>query len=410
MTSPSPRRSGALAALAALALIAPPAAAAPGNGIRLGGTDGRLHPYLELESRWDSNAQFQSDKAEAGLVLHVRPGFSISAPGDRLALEADARLDWAQYLTGSDTAKLSKLFADASLGLGVNRKGALGLELRDAFSRSTTTASLTFGSAVISNRNNLDVSVPWRPGGGALGVTALGSWKLESFEPYSDCLDLVNASCGKQELADLGYNDLRGGLEAKWRFLPRTAAVLDGSYSVRVPNSEASSASVTGWRANAGVQGLVTAHLAATLKAGWGSASGGGSVGTWLASAELEWLPSITTSARIGYVHDWGTDPGKPFALYGNHRVYALGNVLLAGRLSAGLRTQLEMLDFRTAQGGTNRIFRLEPTLDYALARWGTVGVGYALSSRNTDITGQPEGYAYDFTKHELWLKARVTY
>ena len=407
MKPTGPRLLGALVALAALS-ISGQASATPGNGIRLGGTDGRLHPYFELESRWDSNAQFQTT-GQSGLVMHLRPGFSIASPGDLLAIDGDARLDWAQYLTGEDTSKLSRLFADVSLGVGLNRKGTLGFELKDDFQRSTTTASLTFGSAVISNRNNLDLSIPWRPGGGALAVTALGSWKLETFAPYSDCLDITDASCSTQELKDLGYNDLRGGIEAKWRFLPRTAAVVDASYSVRMPNSTTASRQVTGWRADAGVQGLISAHIAATLKGGYGSASGGGGLGTWLATGELEWLPTVTTSARLGYVHDWGTDPGTPFALYGTHRFYVMGNMLLAGRLTAGLKGQLESLSFHSSSG-SNLIYRLEPTLDYALARWGTLGLGYTLSHRKADVPNVPAGYAYDFTKQELWLKFRFTY
>jgi hypothetical protein len=401
---------GAVTALLATAAL--PAGATPGNGIRLGGTEGRLHPYLELETRWDSNAFFVNDERRSGVALHVRPGATLTSPGDLLAVDLDARLDWAQWISGEDTSDLTRLFASASLGLGVNRRGHVGLELTDSFERSTSTSSLTFSSAVVSNRNTLDIAVPWSPGGGALGVTASGGWKLEAFQPYGSCSggDPPNASCDEQFLSDLGYNDLRGGLEVKWRFLPRTALVVDGSYSVRMPNDEAQSRRVTGWRASAGLQGLVTQHLAATLKGGWGSASGGGSLGTWLASAELEWLPTITTSARVGWVHEWGTDPGNPFALFQANRIYLDGKMLLAGRWQAGMRSQLELVGLESSAGSTTTL-RLEPSLDYSVARWLTVGVGYALSSRKAnDIPNLPTGFAFEYTKHEVWLKARGTY
>jgi hypothetical protein len=410
MTDETSRWRGAIAAL--IAVVALPAGAAPGNGIRLGGTEGRLHPYLELEARWDSNAFYVNEQDRSGAVLHVRPGLTLNAPGDRLAIDLDARVDWAQWVSGEDTSDLSRFFASAALGIGVNRSGHVGFELTDAFERSASTSSLTFSSAVVSNRNKLDLAVPWRPGGGALGVTASGTWKLEAFEPYGSCLpsDPQNASCSKKELSDLGYNDLRGGLELKWRFLPRTALVVDGSYSVRKPNDETSSRSVSGWRAWAGVQGLVTQHLAATLKGGWGSASGGGSLGTWLASAELEWLPTITTSARLGYVHEWGTDPGNPFALFQIQRVYLDGKMLLSGRWQVGARGQLEAIGLESSPGSTVTML-FEPTVDYVLSRWLSAGVGYSYSSRKAkDIPNLPTGFAFDYTKNEVWLRVRGTY
>ena len=413
MTLPISSIPGALAALAALTLSSP-AWASPGNGIRLGGGEGRVHPYVELQLGWDSNAQYRASEREAAMILHVRPGLTLTAPGDRLALEGEVQLDWEQFLSGEDTNGLSNLFADASLGVGVNRKGVLGLELRDRFERSPSTASLTFSSAVISDRNVLDVAVPWRPGGGALAVTALGSWALESFDPYGDCAPGAdpNASCGtEEELSGLGYDDLRGGLEAKWRFLPRTALVVDGGYQSRLPNDEERSQKVEGWRASAGFQGLVTPHLAATLKGGYGSASGAATdLGTWLAGVELEWLPTVTTSAKLGYVHNWGTDPGSIYGLFSTHRVYADAKVLLAGRFTAAIRGQLASMDYEAEAAGTSTVVDVQPSLDYAFARWGLVGVGYQFQSRDADVAPIYDPYAFDYSRNALWLRVRGTY
>src|SRR5512132_3356813 len=116
---------GLLAAF--LALAAAPAGASPGNGIRLGGAEGRLHPYLDLEARWDSNVNFATStpalegatpqgKVLGDLILHVRPGFTLKVPGELVAVELDANADWAQYLglEDPDTRDLSKLYASAS--------------------------------------------------------------------------------------------------------------------------------------------------------------------------------------------------------------------------------------------------------------------------------------------------------
>jgi len=412
----SSRWTGALSALLAAA-VPLGAAATPGNGIRFGGADGRLHPYLELETRWDSNVLYEAGQPTSGLFLHVRPGLNLAYPGETIAVDADAKLDWQKSIT-ENAPDLDQLFADARLGVGVNRKGNVALELTDDFQRTADVSALTFGSAVISSHNTLDLALGWRPGGGALGVTASGTWLVESFEPYGACNsgDPPNASCDAARLKRLGYDEYRAGLEAQWRFLPRTAVLVEGNWTTRKPNDTTESPPFSGWRAGAGFQGLVTPHLGATLKGGWGSANaeGGAGISTWLARAEVEWLPTLTTSARLGYVHDWGGDPGQPFALYTTSRIYLDGKALLAARWSVGVSGQWEYLSYEVA-GGTNTIFRLEPTVDYSVARWLTVGVGYAWSSRSVAgfenaYPGFPSQLAYDYTKNELWLRARGTY
>ena len=416
MSLRSSRWTGVFAALWAAA-VPIGAAAGPGNGIRLGGADGRLHPYLELESRWDSNVLFEAGQPSSGLFLHVRPGLNLTYPSDKVAVEADARLDWQKSITDG-SPDLTQLFAEAHLGVDVNRKGVVGLQLTDEFQRTADNSSLTFGSAVVSSHNTLDLALGWRPGGGALEVTGTGTWLTEAFEPYGSCNagDPPNASCDTARLKRLGYDEYRAGLEAKWRFLPRTALLVDGSWTTRKPNDTTESPPFTGWRAGAGFQGLVTANLAATLRGGWGSANteGGGGISTWLARAEVEWIPTLTASARLGYVHDWGGDPGQPFALYTTSRVYLDGKALLAGRWSLAVGGQYEYLDYQLV-GGTSGIFRFEPSADYEVARWLTVGVGYAWTSRNVGgfenaYPGFPTQFAYDFSKNELWLRARGTY
>jgi hypothetical protein len=60
-----------------IASAASAAAASPGNGIRLGGSEGRLHPFLDVELRYDSNVSYTpANEAVADLILHARPGWS----------------------------------------------------------------------------------------------------------------------------------------------------------------------------------------------------------------------------------------------------------------------------------------------------------------------------------------------
>jgi hypothetical protein len=416
-------------ALALLLLSAVPAQAQAGfgDGIRVGGTEGRLHPFVELELRYDSNvATFYDPAATAGsgdLILHVRPGLQLTVPGENVAVELLARLDWAQYFGLKDpaTKDLSFLYADVSLGVGFNRKGQLGLELDEKFVRSNQPAVYSVATGVVSNWNDFALAVPWRPGGGALVVTAAGDWTVESFDSYKTgqvCTTAGNPFCSSAYLADLGYNNIGASLGVNWRFLPKTAALLDLSWFDRIPNSYVYSIGGSGLRAQAGVTGLVTSHLAATLKAGYGTtldlkldpASGPtpSSFGTWLALASLEWIPSAFTSLKLTFNHDLGFDPGTTWALYTNNHLSLEGKSKLNSLLGVSLTGDWFRLDYRDAASTTSQIFIVRPAVQADLTRWLMLELAYQFTDRNTDLAAPPPGWK--FTKQEVWLRGVVTY
>jgi hypothetical protein len=404
-------------ALVAAVGLARPAAAVPGSGIRLGGSDGRLHPYVELEAHYDSNVYYDALAQNAGdLVLHVRPGFKLNVPGELAAVDLNAALDWAQY-TGaeSSTTGLSRLYGEAGLGIGVNRRGTLGLELQDDFRRGSGTDALSLGGAVISNRNDLRLSVPWTPGGGALVLTLGGRWQLETFEPYLNgrLCTISSFACDSTVLSKLGYSEVRGDAELKWKFLPRTAAVLEAGWFSHLANSSTYGVDVSGLRARAGLKGLLTTHLAGTLEAGYADTFGSAPepFRTWLATAELEWLATETAGVRVGYEHDLGIDPGTLYSLYARNRVYADGRILLGSRYTARLGVQWDHRTYELVRDSTSSLVRVEPSLEAEVARWLVVSLGYAYTSRDSKlltVTSSIPGF--DYSKHEVWVRATFTY
>jgi hypothetical protein len=402
--------------------LAAPALASAGSGIRLGGSEGRLHPFLEVEGRYDSNVFYTTaNKTLGDFILHFRPGILMTVPGDATAVDLNASLDWAQYLGAEgDTTGLSRLYGDATLGIGLNRRGAIGLELSDDFHRTTNTSSVALGTAAITNFNTLKVGVPWRPGGGALVLTLGGEWVVESFEPYltgSLCVP-GDPNCDATRLSKLGYNDLRGGAELRWKFLPRTAAVLEASYFSRLPNDRSVSFAVDGFRTYAGMTGLITAKIAGTLKAGYGSTldvSGDAAsqlptrkFQTWLANAEVEWLPVETSSLRLGYVHDLAPDPGLQTAVFQQHRAYVEGRALLAARYTLRLLGQWERRTYELGTNATINLYHVEPGVEVEVARWLRVVAAYAYTKRDSPTPGGPQAFAFD--KNEAWLRFILTY
>lgn len=419
MSTVTSRAGRAAAAILATAFAAQ-AAASAGNGIRLGGAEGRLHPFFELEGRYDSNVYYTADQKQVGdLVLHLRPGFDLAVPGELAAVEAGGSFDWAQYLglSASETkSQLSKLYGQASLGLALNRRGVVGLDVDDEFRRAQNSTALVLSDAMISNYNALRVRVPLRPGGGALVFTVNGAWVLETFENYF--------TTGILDAGKLGYSEVRAGGEMKWRFLPRTAAVVQGSWYSRTP-SDSAAATVSGFDAQAGVTGLVTPHLGATVKAGYTSTLGVGTgdLTTWLAVLEAEWIATDSAAVKLGWAHALGIDPGS--SLYASDRLYAGGRLLLAGRYGLRLDGNFERRDYKRTLGApgaapapfgslpgsaTADVLRIEPAVEAGITRWLTGSLGYAYSKRTSSFPGAAAFPGYAYSKSEAWLRLAVRY
>lgn len=421
--------------MAALLMAALPAHAAFGNGIRVGGAEGRLHPFVDLELRYDSNAAayYQPALTFGGdLILHVRPGLLLNVPGESVSVDLKAMLDWAQYFGLQDSPTkvasskdLSNLFATVSLGVGFNRRGQLGLELDEKFTRSNQPTVYSIAAGIISNYNDLTLSVPWRPGGGALTVTLGGDWALESFEAYKsgqfcDTTTTGNPYCNPAYVSKLGYSNLGAGLGLNWRFLPKTAALLDFSWFDRVPNGTLYSIAGTGMRAQAGATGLITTHLAATLKGGYGTTLGLtldpaavpqadlARFGTWLALVSAEWIPSSVSTLKLTWNHDLGFDPGTTWALYTATRVSLEGKSKLNSILTAAVSVDWAQLGYRDAAKSTSNVITARPSLQAELNRWLMMEVAYQYTDRTTNAATAPPGWKY--TKHEAWLRGVVTY
>jgi hypothetical protein len=402
-----------------------PALAAAGNGIRFGGSEGRVHPFIELQAGYDSNVYAApSGSTDGDVIFHVRPGLTLSIPAETASVDFSGNLDWAQYLGNGNkaTKDLSALFAAAKLGIGVNRKGQVGLEIEDTFRRSDRPQALSLATGAVSNYNAFDVRLPFRPGGGALSVTVNGGWSLETYSallkyPCAPGSTVSGALCAAPDFDKMGYNEVGGGGTLAWKFLPRTSALFEAGYFKRIPNDAALSIDPAGYRIAVGVTGLVTPHFSTTLKLGYGNESGGAktgskSLGTWLATAEGEWLPSETASVKLGYQHDFGSDPSflgptpTILPLFEVHRLALAARQLVAGRFALGLRASLDSQAF--SGGGSTAVTGLSPTVGVEVTRWLRGEVAYVYTNRSS--SGVMTNAIPKFDKSEFWVKAVATY
>jgi hypothetical protein len=244
---------GGWSALALLALggtaMAQDAALSPttgGNGIKVG--NGRLHPYFDLETRVDSGAgYFPPDESTSPddlspdlsgeVAMRFRPGFQLEIPSSTLALNLNANLEYVLF-TGLITERsgaASHMEGAADLTARLNPDAPLSLELSNQFARSDRSRTAAVGTGVLSLFNETRAKAPWRPGGGAVELTPSVGYALELFQPLSGVAPIgcTEGPCNPLVVEQFDYGDLRFGLEGRWRFLPKTALVLDTGLDLR---------------------------------------------------------------------------------------------------------------------------------------------------------------------------------
>ncbi len=394
--------------------VAHPALGAIGDGIRLGSGEGVLHAFADVDATYDSNAYTTSTGAAADLVLHARPGLKLDIPGDTVAVDALAAVERVQYAgINANTSSLNSWWADGGLRISVNPKGRVGFELRDAFRRSNRAAALSLATPAIANNNTVSATHPFTPGGGALVFAVGGDWALESYEPISgsgaSCDPAIDPACDSAVVKKLGYNEFQGRASAIWKFLPRTRSTFDVGYFKRLPKDKAYSPEVSGLRAVAGLNGLVTTQFGMTVRAGYGTTLGDKSFGTLLASAELEWLPVTEASVRAGYSRSIGTDPGAAYSVYQTNRFFLDARYQFARRITVQAEARYDMTDYEATVKTSTKVLTVEPSIDAEVAKWMRASVGYTYTDRSSS-GANADLPTFNYKRNEVYIRASILY
>ncbi|MGZ3459041.1 MAG: hypothetical protein ACXU86_11120 [Archangium sp.] len=385
-----------------------------GNGIKVG--EGRLHPTFDFETRYDSAAGYfpppgstnptvVSDKLSGEALLHIRPGLTLDMPGSAVSLNLLGYADYVHYtgLFTPGSTNTSHLEGLADLNVLVHENAPIEVDLADHFERSDRTHTPALGAGVLSLFNEAKLQVPLRPGGGALEVTPLVGWGVELFKPLGALVPVGcdDPSCDPALVDRFNYSNLRTALEARWRFLPKTAVVVDSQFNLRHylqgPTPEALLFS-----ARAGLAGLITPKIAVTALVGWGKDFSAPATGALLAQLEATYAMSHTASFKAGYVRT--LEPVANFRLYRNDRAYLEAQALLGGRLSLHGLTSYDYLSFLGVRRDT--LYQLDVGPQYQFQRWLIGGVGYLLGVRSSN---QP-GAGINYSRHEGYVRVTVTY
>ena len=390
------------------------------NGIRVG--PGRLHPYFDLEGRYDSAAVYVpvdpnnpagAYELKGDILMHFRPGFRLDVPGTDVTFGLNGFYDYVWY-TGliSNTSAPSHSEAGADMHAEVNREGTVGLEVADKFSRSQLPQDIGVGVAVISLYNQLRLTAPIRPGGRAFEIRPHGEYTVEFFGSYSGIPQGIGpcppSTCPGNP-SDPGVNDYQnyaGGLDIHWKFLPQTALVFESNFEGRSYFHPDSSVVPPGkiLKLVAGAQGLVTPKIQAILKAGY-AIGFDGAASTFIGRAEMTWNPNELSAVTVGVLRDVNNAVGSASAT--DLRAYLNSKTFLIGRLGLHLNFAYDLISFTQGRGQSDQLFSLDLGPDFGVTKWFILSAGYVFSKRTSDYAA---ALPLNYSRNEVYLRLTFTY
>lgn len=275
-------------------------ASTQGAGIRSG--DFELHPGIAAEIGYDSNYFNRAANNSSGRVsgqpgypvvdtlrLRITPSFYIStlgqqrradgtvAPPPKAALNAGVAFIYSQFLmnggenTGSTPSQQTKLGRDFEYGvvgdfaLAIAPGQPWGLNLLENVQRTAQPGldpRVEAGLNRIENRAAAEI-VHTRPGG-------LLDWRLG----YAFGITYFENAPSSTSASAQDFNATRHEVytSGRWRFLPRTALVYNGSYGINnYSNQLAGLSNSRPLRTRIGLSGLITDRFAVLALVGWGA-------------------------------------------------------------------------------------------------------------------------------------------
>ena len=411
----------ALTALMLGVLVSTPAFAqvAKAPGFKVG--EGHFHPFLEIDGRFDSLVgRFTPGIDSPEIVLHFRGGakFDLDTPSTFVNFSGAAEYLWYTGLLTPSSVQLSAdgrgFRTNVGLDTKFNRDGAAEFQIGDNLIRSDRTQNPAFAVGVLSLFNNAYLAVPIHPGGRALEVTPKVAWGVEFFDPLlggvvPGCV--LGTACDPAEVNKSNYSNLNFGINARWKFLPKTALIVDVNADWRTYFTRASgNDDKILFRAQAGLAGLISPRIAVTLLAGYGGDFSNGSIHTVIGTAEFSYTVTEQSRIAIGYARNTVAVPRIGTAM--DDRGYLRGGLgLLGGRLLINGQVSADYFTFlglpaagvpTSTRNDFLLSFSVGPT--FTVTSWFDIGASYTFSLRTSTEA------LNNFPRHEAMLRLAFHY
>ncbi|MFZ5446584.1 MAG: hypothetical protein ACOZQL_41735 [Myxococcota bacterium] len=400
-------------------------------GFKVG--EGRLHPFFEVDTRFDSlvgyfNIVNGQPIPSSDFIFHFRPGlrFDLDNPSTLVSFNGAGEGLWYPGLLTAQSRGLSRIQANVALDAKFNRDGAVEVAIGDNLVRSDRTQNAAIGVGAISLFNNVYLAVPIHPGGRALEVTPKVAWSVEFFEALLPGLPpncTGNAVCNTALLSQANYSNLNFGLNGRWKFLPKTALIVDVNADWRTYFSNASASKVL-FRSQLGLAGLISPRIAVTLLAGYGGDFTNGSIHTVIGTAEFSYTVTEQSRIAIGYARNILPVPRSGTLLDGafiDDRGYLRGGLaFLGGRLQLNGQVSADYFTFlgapTNAMAPTPNPVRNDfllsinagPTV--VITSWFDVSASYTFTFRTSTSTETSNLPSLNFPRHEALLRLSFHY
>jgi len=340
-----------------------------GIGVRAGNLE--FHPGIAGEVGYDSNyfLRAPSENPLSAYRLRVTPSFTVSTlsqqriqGGSGAPVQQSLTFRGGAYLSYNELiatdSKHSSEFADQRhLDVGADAlvhimpAARVGEDLYANFVRQGQPSNdPNTENAFDRDSIRAGAGVSWRPGGG------LFDWRV-GYEFMYNYFE-------KSSFSYLNNVQHQINMRGRWRFLPRTAILYDGSYTwVNYPNPTVQNDGAIA-RSNIGMNGLITTRFSLLAMVGWAGTFYDQAPGqtpqqfdSITAQAELKWFisgggdlmtpgsaPVGLSYASIGYVRDVSNSYLGNF--YQRDRGYVGVSYLLGGMFVTGLTAGISNLAY----------------------------------------------------------------
>ncbi len=320
---------GTRQALAQSAEMALPAIAQD-RGLRTG--EFTLYPSLGLMTHYDTNLFNGSDKENnvpvGATSLRFIPRLSLVNDGNgnvnfSFAGTGDARL----YLSSDDiVSKQTAVGGNLNVDVTFGQRRAMSLTLFNYFNRALRANNWETIQTLNRVANDVGARIEFHPGDiperRPFNLAVAASYAVDAFDDFK---------AGNT-------TTIRTKLAGSWRFLPKTAAVIDSTWDFR--KYEVSSLASSGlasdskpFRARVGLTGALTKRISAQALGGWGMSTHaeGSSYNSFLANVGLGLRASESTRVYASFDHDYSDSFFGNFVSYnriGLSLKQRFGNVL----------------------------------------------------------------------------------
>ena len=376
-------------------------AAAPGDGVQVGGAT--VTPEVSAGVETSTNVYRKSTNIVPAAGLYLSGSLQAESLGSTSELRLASSLSRTQWLldfgeerSQYDIWKVSRTDGALDLDWVIAPRAPVSVVLGETVTRQNKAQASVLPNAtgrglVTRTDSNTDLALRIRPGS-ALAIDVGGFAKVGT----------AAVSTGPDFRAPNRSYRLGGGpvAQVKWNFFPRTALFLNGEYEKFAWTGDYTTAG-SQWRAGAAVNGRVTHTLVINADLGYGrgtfvSGTTVGALDGLLAGAKVMWRPLPGTHLSLGYQKGWEDSFFTDYVAW--HYTFAGWDQMLTSSVGLNVEGGLRLENARGTVTQASTLIRADGGVVFMPSEWAEVRLGGGIWQRTA--VGAPTTVTVDFPAH----------